>query len=528
MNYNIRKSLAKTAVALFMAITMCCCTILDVSAATVSYDQRNSRVKSYMDHVSYYKKSYSISYINKYLTSGVNYDKPAGYKITVAPTGIMIAVSRGASVWKDTVTPGGTYTIYNLIPGEVYTYTVYDALGQAVQTGSLKPCGAIRMIYLNSKHNFRDLGGWKANGGKIRYGRLIRGAALLTNENPNVSESDLAILSERVGVKCEIDLRKADEICGEDGTHGTEDDIDHTLIPGASYTRYCINSYNGSITRNKSGYKNLVKALRTIMNNAVAGKTTYFHCQVGADRTGTVAFMLEGLLGVSQSNMDKEYELTSFNSGTYRPRNSKTRKYKQLVSYMKSVPGKTWEDKFIQWFSCAGFTTREMNAFRKAMIVGKPKVIKSVKHKYGSYKTIKAATIFKAGTQTKTCSICKANHNKAIPKLKATIHLSSSSKSITRGSSFTLKVSYSRGDSVQSVSASNSCISVSRSGNKCVVKARKRGSATVRVKLKSGKTATCRVTVKNRKVSSTSKKTSSTVTSKKVTLREKLMMNRVR
>ena len=41
-------------------------------------------------------------------------------------------------------------------------------------------------------------------------------------------------------------------------------------------------------------------------------KPVYFHCAAGRDRTGTLAVLLEGVLGVSESDMAKDYELTYF------------------------------------------------------------------------------------------------------------------------------------------------------------------------------------------------------------------------
>ena len=40
----------------------------------------------------------------------------------------------------------------------------------------------------------------------------------------------------------------------------------------------------------------------------------YFHCSAGADRTGTLAFLLYGLLGVSYDDIRPEYELTTFSA----------------------------------------------------------------------------------------------------------------------------------------------------------------------------------------------------------------------
>lgn len=52
-----------------------------------------------------------------------------------------------------------------------------------------------------------------------------------------------------------------------------------------------------------------------LFDYVIANKPTYFHCSAGADRTGVVALLCEAILGVSQSDCDKDYELSSFNSG---------------------------------------------------------------------------------------------------------------------------------------------------------------------------------------------------------------------
>ena len=41
----------------------------------------------------------------------------------------------------------------------------------------------------------------------------------------------------------------------------------------------------------------------------------FFHCNAGADRTGTVAFLINGVLGVSYEDLTRDFELTS---GRYR------------------------------------------------------------------------------------------------------------------------------------------------------------------------------------------------------------------
>ena len=120
-------------------------------------------------------------------------------------------------------------------------------------------------------------------------------------------------------------------------------------------------------------------------------------------------------------------------------------------------------------------------------------------HKYGSWKTTKAATVFKKGSQTRSCTICGASQTRSISKLKATIKLSAKKKTIKRKKSYTLKISkLAKGDAVKSVKASKSKIVKIKKVKKNQYKiiAKKKGKVKITVTLKSGKKASCKITVK--------------------------------
>ena len=70
--------------------------------------------------------------------------------------------------------------------------------------------------------------------------------------------------------------------------------------------------------------------------------------ELGADRTGNIAFLLEGILGVDRDQLYKDYELTTF-SHHYDTRLKKN--VDSRLSYIEQLPGKTLRDKFESLFT---------------------------------------------------------------------------------------------------------------------------------------------------------------------------------
>ena len=142
------------------------------------------------------------------------------------------------------------------------------------------------------------------------------------------------------------------------------------------------------------------EAVEFVMNQVIAGKNVIFHCHAGRDRTGTVAYLLEGILGVSESDRLDEYELTSLykisDKGkglrNYKVANTKTEGYDSSAKkgndlgdvngYIYSVKGGRQED-FVNWF-LKGSKNKEkdlekINNFRRIMINGNQTNIKHAK-----------------------------------------------------------------------------------------------------------------------------------------------------
>lgn len=120
-------------------------------------------------------------------------------------------------------------------------------------------------------------------------------------------------------------------------------------------------------------------------------------------------------------------------------------------------------------------------------------------HTYGAWRTVKAPTVFAAGKRERTCTSCGQKQTQTIAKLKPTIKLSATQKTLAKSKSYTLTITkLAKGDSVKSVTSSNKAILAIKKvkANQYRITAKKKGTATAVVVLKSGKKATCKITVK--------------------------------
>ena len=218
---------------------------------------------------------------------------------------------KGSQVTYVTSTGG---KIYNMIPGVTY---LWESATDNTKYGVVTATGSRRTLK-TSIRNLRDLGGLAASNsdvsGTIDYGRLYRGAQIETSQGV----TDL----NKLGVTREVDLRQ-----NGDGIQSYKLDNYDTGIK-TSYNDIIITNYiiNPAVTdyiktAYPTNYRNVKSAMREIMKKVVFNHDSiFFHCTIGTDRTGTIAYFLEGLLGVSEEDRLRDYEMTYFFGLTNRTR----------------------------------------------------------------------------------------------------------------------------------------------------------------------------------------------------------------
>ena len=179
--------------------------------------------------------------------------------------------------------------IYNMIPGETY---YWESSSDSNIYGYVKATGE-RRILNTSIRNVRDLGGMSVtNGdrtGKLKYGKMFRGSKL--EASGDTDKNNLA----KLGITEEIDLR------------GSSSDAKLDNYQARQIVNYEIDPENYLTNYNK-----LRSALVSTMQDIINDEKVYFHCAIGTDRTGTLAYILEGLLGVSDEEKIQDYELSYF------------------------------------------------------------------------------------------------------------------------------------------------------------------------------------------------------------------------
>ena len=207
-----------------------------------------------------------------------------------------------------------TYEITNLQGNTLYYWRVYkdSSVSQLLAFGTFRTDGKVRNLLVPANSNFelpyidnvRDIGGYLTDDGRrLRNGVLIRGNELNYNNNGTIvsyiSQAGINAL-QAVGVDAELDFRGGIFVSSALGP-----DVAYANIP-IDLIFFRLNIYV-PVTTN---LQNIALAIRQFLNWARAGKCVYAHCQGGCDRTGAFCAFIEGICGVSENDINHDYEIS--------------------------------------------------------------------------------------------------------------------------------------------------------------------------------------------------------------------------
>jgi protein-tyrosine phosphatase len=212
-----------------------------------------------------------------------------------------------------------------------------------------------RMLYIDGTKNVRDIGGMTTPGSKlIRQGLFFRGSEL--NQTYTVTPKGLDQLY-RLGIVCEIDLRYSSE---------------NPRIVMPWILRYIrpVNEDGSGVESYLYGLKNTTVSIRDVFKEMAIAQNypIYLHCRIGADRTGTIAAMLEALLGCSEQQMGLDYIWTSLSLNGVR--DTAYANWKNMITYLKSFDKETSTIQLGCWnyLQSIGVSVKELIAIRTIFI----------------------------------------------------------------------------------------------------------------------------------------------------------------
>lgn len=247
----------------------------------------------------------------------------------------------------DYIYADGLYEFKHLYANTQYFYrvTVYTSEGVDSETGFFSTSDTPRFLNIDGLYNVRDIGNWMTDSGKrIKQGLLFRGVELdgAVEKAYHLTNNGLKDMLDVLGIKTEMDLRiEKTEMMDALGSR-----VDHKY--------YEMVMYEDIFTEvGKAEIRDVFADLANPSNYPI-----YLHCTYGVDRTGTVCYLLEALLGVSAEDCLKEYGLS----------NMKITSIKIVENGLKEYDGNTLKEQAESYLLSCGVTEEQIQSIRNIFL----------------------------------------------------------------------------------------------------------------------------------------------------------------
>ncbi len=249
---------------------------------------------------------------------------------------------------------GDALEVEDLLPGTEYFWqTVRSAGGEKIRSDvhSFKTLQTPRTVYIPGVSNVRDLGGKiTSSGQRVKYGMAYRGA-----DFAHLTEEGIKKAVDILGIKTELDLRNRIA----NGKSPLGDGVKYISVTAPYYGLIADQSYKEA----------LLTELRVFADPD--NYPVYFHCSLGRDRTGTLAFLLLALLGVKPDDIFTDYEISFFSDmGGYIDTTAPSYMVQQLDATRTLVSSsvKKLEENTRAYLIRLGMTEEEIDAIRANLL----------------------------------------------------------------------------------------------------------------------------------------------------------------
>lgn len=245
---------------------------------------------------------------------------------------------------------------YHLKTGIKYYYQIYITLSDGAEYsigGSFKTAPGPRVLTIEGVYNMRDIGGWTTSEGKeIKQGLLYRGCEIdgAVESKYTITQNGVNTMLTVLGIKTDMDLRLP-----TDNTYGSD-----ALGSGVKHTYYSSPMYNGIFNSDENAEK-VRKVFSDLANRD--NYPIYIHCTYGTDRTGTICYLLGALLGMSEEDLLKDYQLSGLHHGDIY--------YDYIYDFIervKELPGNSLKDKVTMYLISIGVTENEIINIRSIFL----------------------------------------------------------------------------------------------------------------------------------------------------------------
>jgi hypothetical protein len=194
----------------------------------------------------------------------------------------------------------------------------------------------------------------------INYGGCTLNGDSQTGDIPGkirLMPDDIVYMTDVLGIKTDLDLRTTGETGGL---------VVSPLGKGVNYIHRSSQSYKWLFT-DKDGGKAMADNFRVFCDKA--NYPIYFHCSGGADRTGSLAWVLNAVLGVSRHETETDWEVTFYpdmpdaNPGDWRGEHHFDEGFGKYGD--ADTP---WNERIVLYLKSLGITEKEIETVRAILL----------------------------------------------------------------------------------------------------------------------------------------------------------------